>query len=168
MDVREIIAGQSEWVRRTTLETFAELNTGERLFQAAPGVNHALWLLGHIAGSENHLILGFCKGESLLPATYGKLFGMGSKLLDDPTGYPSGEEILERLGAVHEASLEYLRTVGDDELAQPPVSYDKLPERARQLFGTRLKCLCLAPNHEAMHSGQMSYIRRLLGKPFRI
>ena len=168
MTVSEMLVDQLESARRMTLETFNDLNTGQRLFQPAPDVNHPLWLLGHITGSEDHLILGFCKGESLLPEAYGKLFAMGSTLLEDPSGYPAGEEILEHMARVHEAALEYVRGASDDELEQPPVGFDRLDGRARDLFATRGRCVWFHAQHEAMHAGQMGYIRRLLGKPPRV
>lgn len=168
MNVKDIVIDQLQWTRQTTLSTFAEFNVGQRLFQAAPGVNHPLWLLGHIAGSEDHLILGYCQGRSLLPPEYGKLFGMRSTPSSDPAAYPSGEEMLESLARVHQAALDYVRNASDDELARTPFGFDKMPEHARQLFPTRLRCCWFHANHEAMHSGQMGYIRRLLGKPYRV
>jgi len=168
MTVNEMLLDQLDSARRITLETFNDLNTGQRLFQPAPDVNHPLWLLGHIAGSEDHLILGFCRGESLLPEEYGTLFAMGSKLLADPSGYPAGEEILDHMVRVHEAALDYVRGASQGELDQPPVTFDRLDERARQLFATRGRCVWFHANHEALHTGQMAYIRRLLGKPYRV
>lgn len=168
MTVNEMLIDQLETVRHITLEAFGDLDTGQRLFQPAPGVNHPLWLLGHIAGSENHLILGFCKGESLLPERYGKLFGMGSTLLDDPSEYPPGEEVLNVLAEVHASALDYAGNADAEELEQPPVGFDRLNDRARQMFASRCRCIWFATTHEAMHTGQMAYIRRLLGKPYRI
>lgn len=168
MTVNDMLVDQLEAVRRITLETFGDLDTGQRLFRPAPGVNHPLWLLGHIAGSEDHLILGFCKGESLLPDRYGELFGMGSKLLEEPSEYPSGEEVLNALAEVHAASLQYVRSATAEELEQPPVGFDNLDDRARQMFASRGRCVWFHATHEAMHTGQMAYIRRLLGKPYRI
>lgn len=168
MNARDIILDQLQWTRQTTLGTFAEFNIGQRLFQPAPGVNHPLWLLGHIAASEDHLILGYCQGRSLLPPECGKLFGMKSTPLSDPAAYPSGEDLLETLARVHQAAMDYVRAASDAELALPPVGFDKMPDRAKELFPTRLRSAWFHANHEAMHSGQLSYIRRLLGKPFRV
>lgn len=168
MNVRDVILDQLQWTRQTTLSTFAEFDVGQRFFQAAPGLNHPLWLLGHIAASEDHLVLGYCQGRSLLPPEYGKLFGMKSTPLSDPAAYPSAEEMLETLARVHQAAGDYLRSATDDELALPPVGFDQMPDRARQLFSTRLRCAWFHANHEAMHNGQLGYIRRLLGKPYRV
>jgi len=168
MNITEMLADQLEGARRITLETFADFAPAERLHQAAPGVNHPLWLLGHIATSEDHLILDFCSERPLLPKEYGKLFAMGSKLLEAPSGYPPAEEVLGHLARVHEAALAYVRGVSPADLDLPPVCIDRLEGRARQLFATRGRCIWFHGHHEAMHAGQMGYIRRLLGKPYRI
>jgi hypothetical protein len=168
MNVKDIILDQLNWTRQTTLSTFAEFDVGQRFFQAAPGVNHPLWLLGHIAGSEDRLLLQHCTGRSLVPPEYAKLFGIKSTPLADPAAYPSGEEILETLARIHQAALDFVRGATEADLAQPPVGFDQMPDRAKQLFPSRLRCAWFHANHEAMHSGQLGYIRRLLGKPYRI
>jgi len=168
MNVTEMLVDQLESVRRITLETFSDLAPRERLHQAAPGVNHPLWLLGHIATSEDHLVLDFCAGRPLLPKNYGPLFGIGSKPLGDASAYPAAEEVLTELSRVHKSALAYVRGASAAELDLPPVPFERMEGRARELFRTRGRCIWFHGHHEAMHAGQMGYIRRLLGKPYRI
>lgn len=168
MTINQMLVDQLESARRITLETFAEFSPQEQLFQPKPDLNHPLWLLGHIAGSENHLVLEFCAGKPLLPKPYGKLFGIGSKLLADPSGYPAAEEVLAELAKVHQAALAWARGASQAELDQPPIGFERMDDRVRQLFATRGRCVWFHAQHEAMHSGQMGYLRRLLGKPWRI
>lgn len=168
MNITEMLADQLEGARRITLETFNDLAPNERLHQAAPGLNHPLWLLGHIATSENHLILDFCAGKPLLPKEYGPLLGIGSKPVADASAYPPAETLLAELARVHEAALAYVRGMNPADLDLPPLGFERLPDRAKELFATRGRCIWHHAHHEAAHAAQMAYIRRLLGKPYRI
>jgi uncharacterized damage-inducible protein DinB len=168
MTDRQTLIEVMEFTRGITLETFNDIDPEKRFFQPAPGVNHALWLLGHIAVSQNHLVADFCLGESMLPGEYGKLFGMKSELLEDPSGYPAAEELLEAMAKVHAASVAYARDASDDQLAQLPVGHENLPEHAQGMFTSRGKCLWFSVTHESIHAGQLGTIRRMLGKPYRV
>jgi hypothetical protein len=167
MTPTEMLADQVETMRRMTLDTFATFSESEQLFQPAPGLNHPLWLLGHIAGSEDHLILDFCAAQPQLPAAYAKLFGIGSQPSPERSAYPPASEILERLAQVHVTALAWLRSASPEDLARKPTSCDKLPERPRSMFTSRGRCSWFHATHEATHLGQLSYLRRLLGKPPR-
>ncbi|MBN2583433.1 MAG: DinB family protein [Planctomycetes bacterium] len=168
MKIKDMLIDQVTSIRDMTLATFNDLAPDERLFQPAPGLNHAVWLLGHIATSQDHLILDFCTGKPLLPARYNELFAMGSRLLEDSSGYPRTDEMLERLAAGYEATLAYLRGADEAEFDREPTCFGRFDDRARGMFATRGRCVWFHAHHEAMHAGQMGYLRRLTGKPFRV
>ena len=168
MKVNEMLIDQIESIREMTLSTFAYLGPHEHFFQPAAGVNHPLWLLGHIATSEDHLILEFCNGQGLLSERYNELLGMGSKLLDDVSGYPAADEILGRLDLIHEAAVDYIRSADEAEFDKAPRCFDRFDERAAAMFATRGRCIWFHAHHEAMHAGQLAYLRRLTGKPYRV
>jgi len=168
MDAREMLIDQVTTIRGTMLATFKDLTAQERLWQPGPGMNHAVWLAGHIAWSLDHLILDYCVGAAQLPQRYAALFGLGSQLLSDASGYPDSQELLERLAAGHEAALAWLRAADEAELQRRPEGFDAMDERRRGMFASRGRCVWFHAQHEAMHAGQMGYLRRLMGKPYRV
>ena len=168
MNINELLAEQLEGLRVMTLETFKEFSASERLFQPRPDLNHPLWLLGHIATSEDHLILDWCAGRPQLPEEFNKLFAIRSRLLAAPSGYPPAEDILRRLSEVLRAALGYVRDLLPEELDAPSLGLARLPEAAWRRFATKGKCLLGHMAHEAGHQGQMAYLRRMLGKPARV
>ena len=127
-----------------------------------------LWLLGHTATSENRLILDWSAGEPLLSEDYMRLFAINSKPQGDLSAYPPVEEILSQMSQVHKAALRYVRDLPAADFAARPRIYDRMPERAKALFPTRAHCIMGHITHEANHIGQLSYLRRLLGKPYRV
>jgi hypothetical protein len=168
MTAREILVEQVTTVRGNTLATLTDLTPEQRLWQPAPGVNHAVWMAGHIAWSLDHLILDYCAGKGQLPEHYGSLFGIGSKLLDNPGGYPTCDELLDRMAAGHEAALAWLRAADEADLDARPMGFEKLDDRRRAMFASRGRCAWFHAQHEAMHAGQLGYLRRLAGKPYRV
>ena len=144
------------------------LTDEEMMFQPKPGLNHPLWLLGHIAESENGLILSFCKGENLLPEGWHGKFGIGSKPDADAGGYPSKDEILAHMEKVHAAAVAYVESLTPDDLDRRPPGIDHLPERAQEMFSTIGKCIYHHVGHACAHAGQITMLRRLLGKQPRV
>ena len=127
--------------------------------RAAPGSNHALWIMGHLAHSENSFCSKVSGNESVLPENYAKLFGMGSEPSDDASTYPSKAELLDSLDKARTALTDWLGGLNEDQLAAP------LPEDY-QMFGPNVASLASAiAYHEGVHAGQLIEIRRSLGLP---
>jgi len=89
MDLNEFAVGALENAKWLATAAVEDLTDAEMMFQPKEGLNHATWLLGHIAESENGLILSFCKGENLLPKGWHGTFGIGSKPTASPAAYPT-------------------------------------------------------------------------------
>jgi len=168
MNLNEFAVGALENARWMTTQVIDGLTDEEMMFQPKPGLNHPLWLLGHIAESENGVILSFCKGENLLPKGWHETFGIGSKPVADATAYPSRDEILGHMAKTHAAALDYVRSLSADDLDRRPPGIDRLPERAQALFATIGRCIFGHVTHESSHAGQITMLRRLLGKAPRV
>ena len=96
---------EMETARRMTVAAVEGLTDEEMMYQPKPGMNHPLWLLGHIAGSENGLILHACTGKGMLPEEWAGKFGIGSKPVADAKAYPKREEILAAMAKTHAAAI---------------------------------------------------------------
>jgi uncharacterized damage-inducible protein DinB len=168
MNLHDFMVAQIEAAREMTLSQINDFADDELLVQPCPGGNHPLWLLGHIANSEDGLILSFCKGENVLPGSYFKLFGIGSTPQTAASAYPSRDEILAGMEEAHAAAIDYVGGVSPEELDRPPHGLDRLRPEAQELFHSRGACILHHALHEANHAGQMAVLRRILGKKPRV
>ena len=157
-----------EDTRKHTLAQVEDLTDQEMMFQPKPEVNHALWLLGHIATSENGLILRWCANESALPGEYVKVFFMGTTPQSDPSLYPTKDEILDVLTGLHARAIEVVEGLSAEALDERPIGYEEMNPRAQELFWSKGACIYVHATHEAGHASQITLLRRLLGKPYRV
>lgn len=127
--------------------------------RAAPGSNHALWIMGHLAHAENSFCSKISGNDSVLPENYTELFGMGSEPSDDASTYPSKSELMDALDKSRAFLISWLSGLSEDQLAAPlPDDYE--------MFGPNAASLATAIAwHEGVHGGQLIEIRRSLGLP---
>jgi len=168
MTVNDWLLNLLEDAHTHTLAQVEDLTDAEMLFQPRPGVNHPLWLLGHILWSEDGLILSRCGGKSALPKGYEGLFAMRTNPQADPSLYPKKAEVLRVLADVHTQAVKVVKGLTPEQLEERPLGYDKLPAGARELFWSKGACVGHHATHESAHAGQISILRRLMGKPFRV
>jgi len=168
MNVTDFIVHLLEDTRKYTLGLVGDLSDKEMVFQPQPSTNHALWLLGHIVTSEDGLILRWCGGRSAMPQDYRQLFFMGTRPQADPSVYPKKGEVLRVLAKVHAQALKVVKGLSAKQLDARPEGYDQMPEGARDLFWSKGACIWHHAMHEASHAGQITLLRRLLGKPSRV
>ncbi|MCK4871666.1 MAG: DinB family protein [Phycisphaerales bacterium] len=141
---------------RMTRDAIVELLDGFPADQAAHRPsdtdNHALWILGHLAVTDEWIIkkLGE-KGQ--LPAAYDGLFGYQSMVHGSADGYPPFDEVRNQFDAVRQRLLDVFEAADAATLAEPLVDYE----------GDLLGAPLLLAWHEGWHSGQLSSIRRALG-----
>ena len=133
--------------------------TAEQMVQQPGGViNHPAWALGHLANSANSLaqVLGL---ESDAPAGWDKTFATGGTPSNDPSAYPSKEEILAELKKQHTRNTAAFDNIDPAELAKPNPN-----EAARKYFPTVGDVVVfLMTGHEMDHLGQVAAWRRAMG-----
>jgi hypothetical protein len=138
--------------------------TPEEWFWSPPQYEtHIAWQVMHIAVAQYMLCLRRVRGlrpedEALCPGAYLPQFGVGSKPQRDPAANPSVEEIRRVFDGVYQRALVELPQCGDADLAVPL-------EQPHPLFTIKLQAVEFAPHHEAVHSGQIAMLRRLMNKP---
>jgi hypothetical protein len=138
----------------------ADLDDDRMSAQPAPGMNHAAWVLGHLAWTCDFTgqVLGL---PETLDATWTERFNNESRPAADRALYPPKGELVATLEAAHARLDEALRAAPSDVLTQP------LPlEQYRSFFPTVGDALFyMLTSHEAVHLGQLSAWRRVLGLP---
>mgnify|MGYP001014330045 CR=1 FL=1 len=126
----------------------------------AAGMNHAAWVLGHLAWTCDFGMFLFGHGPAL-DETWVRRFDNNSKPESDSASYPNKTALLSALEAGHTRLVEAVKKAAPDNFARP------LPfEDFRAAFPTVGDItLHLLTSHEAGHLGQLSAWRRVLGMP---
>jgi len=160
----ELLASQLAETRNWLMMLLADFSGSDWTFQPAPGVQHALWLCGHMASSQNTLLFQRCLGRSEIDPEIGRHFRPG-ELVKSAKEYawPSSGAVLTAMHALHEKSLAAVRGMSDAMLAEPAYGKDggKHPH-----YDTKFGAISHMDRHEAFHAGQIAMLRRLLGKSF--
>ncbi len=143
--------------RRNTLTFFEDIPKDKICHQPFPGANHALWVLGHLAATDDFFLRTFSGKSTMLPEKWGPLFGMGSIPTPHVRDYPAVEEILSLMRPMREGLIGWFQSLTPDQLLKPlPPDWQKFGAHTAQLmFGIAW--------HEGMHAGQLTVIRKSLG-----
>lgn len=126
--------------------------------QPAGNPNHVLWILGHLAGTYHWFASTIDGGsaKSGIP-NCDKLFDAGSEPVDDPSIYPSLDEIRRAFDSGRERLEKALATHTDQSLLDQPAN--TADGWLKSNLDSVLKCAW----HNAWHLGHLTYLRRSLG-----
>ena len=162
MNTIQFIKSALETSKGSMMGLFEDLKDAPLAQPTTSGGNHALWILGHLVCSESFAIHQMVLGEQSNPvADWQPLFGMGSSPQTDPTLYPSYAELQEAWEEVRAHTLKTLDTFTDADLDTPAPG---CPEEWASWFGTIGKVYTAKIIHPTMHYGQLTDIRRALGR----
>lgn len=161
MNAVDLIASQLARNLEFLKMTIADFSDADLLVRPAPGANHPLWQLGHLASSETMIMNQIRPGAMpALPAGFSERFSNKNNGSDDPAHFATGKkELIELLSKARQATIAAVRTMSPQDLDQPS------PQRFAGIAPTVGDLLMLLINHAAMHAGQIQVARRKLGKP---
>lgn len=99
-----------------------------------------------------------------MPDEFTRHFPIGGQVISaDEHDYPPPDEIKRVMAEVHARTLEAVRGMSDDILAEPAFGKDGA---VHPHYTDKLGAVSHCARHEAFHAGQLATLRRLLGKPF--
>jgi len=143
---------------RMMLHRFTDdLTPAEYLHRATPKANCVAWLIGHIALADRRMLELLGVEPPKLPEGFAKQFSRDE-------GCPQAGEFGEvsRLLPIFDQHRDLL--IGAVTKATP-AQLDKPTERVMPVFKNVGECINFMALHTAMHAGQITLIRRSLGKP---
>ncbi|MBI4716499.1 MAG: DinB family protein [Planctomycetes bacterium] len=156
---KDVIRGQLELGQQLINMMTKDLSDAEYFKPAAPNTNHAGWLLGHIACSEDWGMSLLCGSGMRCPKEMHDIFRGGTKCVPDASRYPARTKIDEMFRDTRAAMLELLRGYDEGRWENPS------PESApRQLLPTMGAIWGLMGSHQFWHIGQLATCRSVLGK----
>ncbi|MEM9066647.1 MAG: DinB family protein [Planctomycetota bacterium] len=124
-----------------------------------PNANHAGWIVGHLALTDQAFFSALGGGQPLVPEAWDGLFGGKSVAHPDASKFPPIEELKAALAATRERTVEWLRSLSEAELLEP------IEGDLAQFAKTRAHLMGTLAFHEGMHVGQLSVARRAMGMP---
>jgi uncharacterized damage-inducible protein DinB len=137
----------------------SDLSDADLLVRPAPNANHTAWQLGHLISAEPYLVKMLTPDAKYpeLPAGFAEQYGKEGASRD--TGFLSKAEYLELFSKVRKATLAFVEGLNDADLDKPVTG------NMAKYAPTWGSMLILVSNHVLMHTGQITVLRRKLGKP---
>lgn len=123
-------------------------------------LNSVFWILAHLTGSQNWLILRG-SGGPFRKYSWAKHFGMGSTGIV-PVDSPTLDEVLTMYETIHAESMAHVSSLTDEQLALPHQAMMNLAagDDVRTVIGHHIL-------HESGHCGQLDWLCKLYGKRLR-
>jgi hypothetical protein len=138
-----------------------DFSEDDMFVRPVPGANHAAWQVGQIALGDIFLVRSAFPDTPYpeLPPGASDLYGKVGAKQEGREGFLNKEEALKFFNDVRAATIAALEKVSDADLDRPTTG-------DLASFAPTLGHLFLAAsNHTLMHGGQLTVIRRKLGKP---
>jgi uncharacterized damage-inducible protein DinB len=155
--LRDHLLSELAWARRCTEDVLKDWPEDRTLFRTGESDNHLTWTLGHLALSDEWILTMLTGEKSPLPEHYGKLFGYQSTVQDDPSVYPSMDEVRGHFQASRARLRAWMEAATDEQLAGP------LDDGGVGFASTPREALSKEAWHEGWHAGQLAPLRRALG-----
>lgn len=149
---------QLQFSRGATAMLLKDIPADQRCAQPGPCVNHVMWILGHLACTDDFFLKEFAGAKALaLPEDWHKLFGYGSKPTCDAKAYPPFEMVSKAFDERRAAFIKWHEGLSAAELEQAgPADWQKYAPTLGDVAG-------FAAYHEGYHGGQLSALRRAFG-----
>ena len=160
MHVKDMLRGAWGRSKMVTEMLLGDLSDAEILQRPVPEANHIAWQLGHLVLSLNYF------GEAVqpgampkLPAGFAEQHAKETAGSDDASAFLSKSDYLRLLDEQRQALAGLLDGLPESRLG------DAAPAEMQGYAPKIIDVLELTAAHELMHSGQITVVRRKLGKP---
>jgi hypothetical protein len=159
MTPNDLIAGGYRMSKALLHRMTDDLSPADFRHVPCPGANSAAWVLGHLAVTLRRTAerLG-TTGLPPVPADFAARFTATGQAAGEQPDLGDPAELVRQFDAAADAVITAVRTVPAQTLDGPPVG----PVKLANTFG---EALLFGSAHVAMHAGQLSTVRRSLGKP---
>lgn len=159
MSPNDLLAGGYRMGRQMVHMMVDDLTDAEFALQPVPGANSAAWIVGHLAVTARRTAerLG-ATDLPLLTEEFIAKYSVTKRPAGDQTELGGKGELLALLDVCVERLLGAVRVLPPESLSSPPAN----PGPFATNYG---EAVLFGAMHFTMHCGQLSTIRRCLGKP---
>lgn len=156
-DVLETGLAALAFARRVTTALLEDIQDDKLTYQPMAGANHALWIIGHIAVTDEVFLGNVGKRPVKRLGTWKDLFYTGSIPKPSLADYPPAADIRDYFSASREELIAWFKSLSEAELHAP------LPEDMQTFGRTPAVLMSTIACHEALHAGQLTVVRKNLG-----
>jgi hypothetical protein len=159
MDAKALLVNQlasGQWLVGACVEGFSDSDCVAPLLD---GGQTAIWILGHLATSEDWLVSKATGGKLEIAGELHEPFKAGQAPSTELGDYPPMSEVVALFNAQRE------RTVAAMQASDPATWDNDAPEGVPPVCKTIGGVWGLMANHTYWHIGQLTSIRRMLNKP---
>ena len=138
-----------------------DLSDADILVRPVPGANHTAWQIGHLIYADYGLVSEQLPDAKFppLPDGFKDAHSTARSSVDGADGFLTKDEYVTLFGQVRKASMEAVSTLTDADLDRPTIG-------SMAGFAPTLgDLLLMVATHTLMHAGQVTVLRRKLGKP---
>ncbi len=160
MDTKSILLRNLQVGTQATLSLIEDMKEAPLTYPTPNGGCHPLWILGHLVYSEGGLIHSFILGKDNPNKDWEEIFKNGTYAKDDPSLYPSMDEILAQFDVTRKKTLEVIDSLTEADMERESQS----PQELKEIFPTVAACLMMSGAHWWSHRGQVVDSRKSLGK----
>jgi uncharacterized damage-inducible protein DinB len=143
----------SGFLYEQALKDFSE---SDSRFQPFPGGNHAIWILLHLAVTEDRFVHRLTGDDSMMATLYERYEHASTPDSNDPL---TKEQAFTQYRNQQKRTLEMIRSMPAADWAKPA------PEGFPPMLKTVGEVLGLIGSHPFWHFGQVTVNRRMLKKP---
>jgi hypothetical protein len=164
MSAAGILVEQLRRTREWTLRLIEDIDGVEWTFQPSPGLQHALWICGHLATAQDTLVFQRGLHKTVLDPAFRAHFPIGGPIRSAAEyDWPSPDLVRLKLDEMQLLTEQAVRGLSDEFLSAPAYGADGKPHPH---YSDRLGAISHAARHEAFHAGQLAMLRSLMGKKF--
>ena len=141
----------------------ADLSDEDSLWRAQPDIPPIAWHVAHVAVAEASIILGMSAGKrDEIPEQWLTQYDLGAKIPTAPDDLPPLSAVLPETKRLQESVRAYLCGLSEDAI-DAPLAHKPADSRLGFLntLDDALETLAV---HEGHHNGEISLLRRLLGR----
>lgn len=138
-----------------------DMKSAPLAFPTSKGGNHPMYVAGHLAFAEGHIVNKRCRGLENPFESWTGIFGGGVEPSNDPSIYPDYETVVAKFKEIRQETINWLDTLTEEELDKPN---PECPPQYAALFGTLRNCLLTTAMHTMTHFGQVTDARRADGR----
>ncbi len=160
MNAKDVLKNNMGMSNMVFTGLLGDLSDADLLVRTSPGANNMAWQLGHLISSERRMIDATCHGTCpALPDGFAEQHSSDKAKSDDDAGYLTKQHYLDLYQKQRAATIAALDKVPEADLDK------EAPEFIRQICPNVGQLFALQAMHQMWHVGQLTSLRRHLGKP---
>jgi uncharacterized damage-inducible protein DinB len=153
----DVVANQLKLNQGLFEQFISDFSDDDAKFMPAEDSPHLNWILCHLAASEDQIVSKISGQPQALSPKLHETYKGGSKCI--PEDGMTRTEAWQLFTKTHAATIAFIRDLDERQLSEPT------PGTPNPMFKTIGDYVALLGAHGYWHFGQLTVIRRMLGKP---